>query len=407
MDWHETRLYYTDAYLTQFEARVLEQFPVGEYWGVVLDRSAFYPTSGGQPHDTGWLNGAPVIDVFERETDKAVVHVLSRPLEGERVQGQVNWERRFDFMQQHTGQHILSHVCEALLDADTVGFHLTESTLTIDITHAPLTWEEWQAVEERANAIVFADQPVEAQFMTAAEVNALPLRKQPTVAGPIRIVRTAGLDYSPCGGTHCRTTGSVGLILIRKAERRGAETRLDFVCGQRALADAHRKNRLVNELAASLSVGEVEVAAAVARLQEEVKSTARQLKQAENRLLDFEVEQLLRQAETIGEIRLVRATLSHDNPMWAKYLAVRLAERPKCVALIGFVQDNSVQLTFSRSGDMPVDMRPLVKEACRIVGGGGGGQPNMAQGGGSRPDQLELALDGAVQSLRTLLLSQP
>lgn len=407
MDLRETRLYYKDAYLTEFDAHVVEKFAVDNYWGVVLDRSAFYPTSGGQPHDTGVLNDIPVVDVFERETDKAVVHVLSRPVEGEEVHGQVDWERRFDFMQQHTGQHILSHVCEAVLDADTVGFHLTETMLTIDITHAPLSVEEWQAIEERANAIVFADQPVEAQFMTEAEVSALPLRKQPTVAGPIRIVRTAGLDYSPCGGTHCRTTGSVGLILIRKAERRGTETRLDFVCGRRALTDAHRKNHLVNELAASLSVGEGEVAAAVARLQEESKSTMRQLKQTENRLLDFEVEGLLHQAQTIGDIRLVRVTLSHDNPMWAKYLAVRLAERPKCVALIGFVQNNSVQLTFSRSADTPVDMRPLLKDACRMVGGGGGGQPNMAQGGGSRPDQLELALEATVQSLKALLLSQP
>lgn len=407
MDLRETRLYYQDAYLTHFDAQVLEQFPVEKNWGVVLDHSAFYPTSGGQPHDTGTLNGVPVINVFEREADKAVVHVLSCPLDEEQVHGQVNWERRFDFMQQHTGQHILSHACEALLDADTVGFHLTESMLTIDITHAPLTLDEWQAIQEAANAIVFANEPVESQFMSEAEVNTLPLRKRPTVAGPIRIVRTAGRDYSPCGGTHCRTTGSVGLILIRKAERRGPETRLDFVCGRRALADAHRKNHLVNELAASLSVGEVEVTAAVARLQEEAKSVARQLKQAENRLLDFEVEQLLRQAETIGDIRVVRITLSRDNPTWAKYLAVRLAERPKCVALIGFVQDDSVQLTFSRSGDTPVDMRPLLKEACRIVGGGGGGQPNMAQGGGSRPDQLEHALEGAVQSLKKLLLSQP
>jgi len=406
MDLRKTRLYYADAYLTDFDAHILEQFPVDKNWGVVLDRSAFYPTSGGQPHDTGTLNGAPVVDVLEREADKAVVHVVSRWVEGETVHGHINWERRFDFMQQHTGQHILSHVCEALLDADTVGFHLTETMLTIDITHAPLTLEEWQAVEERANAIVFADQPVEAQFMTQAEVSTLPLRKQPTVAGPIRVVRTANLDYSPCGGTHCRTTGAVGLILIRKAERRGNETRLDFVCGRRALTEAHRKNRLVNEMAASMSVGESELAAAVVRLQEEMKSCARQLKQTENRLLDFEVEQLLSQAERLGDVRLVKNVLG-GNPAWAKYLATRLAEQPKCVALIGFVREDSVQLTFSRSEDVPVDMRPLLKEACRVVGGGGGGQPNMAQGGGSRPDQLKLALDATVQALKTSLLSQP
>jgi len=231
----------------------------------------------------------PVVEVFEREADKAVVHIVSRPLEGEMAHGQVNWARRFDHMQQHTGQHVLSHVFEALLDADTVGFHLTDDVLTIDIAHAPLAPEEWQAAEERANAIVFADLPVEGRFMAQAEVNKLPLRKQPTVTGPIRIVQTGSLDYSPCGGTHCRSTGSIGLILIRKAERRGAETRLDFVCGWRALTDAHRKNRLVNEVSTGLSVGENDLPEAISRLQEEVKSSARQLKQTENRLLDFGV----------------------------------------------------------------------------------------------------------------------
>ncbi len=178
------------------------------------------------------------------------------------------------------------------------------------------------------------------------------------------------------------------------------------MCGWRALVDAHRKNRLVNEVSASLSVGESEMAEAVARLQEEVKSSARLLKQAEIRLLDFEVEQLLSQAEMLGDVRLVKSVLSNRNPMWAKHLATRLMECPKCVALMGFVQDNSVQLTFARSEDVPADMRPLLKEACRIVGGGGGGQPNIAQGGGSRVDQIVSALDASVQSLKALLLSQ-
>ena len=403
MDLIERRLYHQDAYLTEFDAHLVEQFPLKKAWGVVLDRSAFYPTSGGQPYDTGTLNGVEVSDVFERDDAKAVVHVVSQKLDSDVVHGQVDWARRFDHIQQHTGQHILSHAFESLLDADTVGFHLSDDVLTIDIAHAPLRLEDWHVVEDRANAIVFADLPVAAQFMEQEEVSQLPLRKRPTVSGPIRIVRTGDLDYSPCGGTHCRSTGSVGLILIRKIERKGSETRIDFVCGGRAVADCRRKNRLVNEVSSQLSVGEGELADAVARSQEEIKSCHRQLRQAEDRLLGYEAEELLAQAEMVGNVRVVKTVVTDRSPASAKHLVIRLMDQPNCAVLLARVQDNRVQLTFGRSDDVLVDMRPLLKDACRIVGGGGGGQPNMVQGGGSRVDQVGPALDSAVQSLQALL----
>ena len=399
----ENGLYYQDAYLTEFDAHIVEQFPLEKAWGVVLDRSAFYPTSGGQPHDIGTLDGVAVSDVFEREDDRAVVHVVNQKLDRDAVHGRVDWARRFDHMQQHTGQHILSHAFESLLDADTVGFHLSDDALTIDIAHAPLSVEDWHAVEDGANAIVFADLPVAAQFMGQEEVSQLPLRRQPTVTGRIRVVQMGDLDYSPCGGTHCRSTGSVGLILIRKIERRGSETRNDFVCGGRALADCRRKNRLVNEVSSQLTVGEGELVDAVTRSQEEIKSCHRLLRQTEDRLLGYEAGELLAEAQMVRNVRVVKAVLTDKSPTSAKLLAIRLMDQPNCAALLARVHDNSVQLTFVRSDDVPVDMRSLLKDACHIVGGGGGGQPNMAQGGGSRADQVDLALDSALQSLQTLL----
>jgi alanyl-tRNA synthetase len=400
VDLTESRLYYRDAYLAEFDARLVEQFLLGQAWGVVLDQTAFYPTSGGQPHDTGLLNGVTVTDVIEREEDKAIVHVVEQKLDGSLVRGQVDWARRFDLMQQHTGQHILSHAFEALLDADTVGFHLSDETLTIDISRAPLSLEDCAAVEGRANAVVFADYPVDAHFVSQAEVGRLPLRKPPAVKGPIRIVQVGSLDYSPCGGTHCRSSGAVGLIAIRKVERRGVETRIEFVCGGRALADYRRKNRALGEAAGQLSVGEMELPEAVSRLSEEVKAVHRQLKLAEDRLLEYEVTHWLARAEAIGDTRLVKAIIVERNAASVKYLAVRLMAEPRCVALLGLVQGNSAQLTFARSNELTIDMRPLLKEACRMIGGGGGGQPNMAQGGGSRTDQVLLALDAAARTVR-------
>ena len=403
MDVVENRLYYRDAYLTSFEGRVIEQFAVDDSWGVVLDRSAFYPTSGGQPHDAGTLHGIPVLDVVEREEDKAVVHVLGRKLTDERALGKVDWTRRFDYMQQHTGQHILSHVFETLLDAETVGFHLTEDALTIDIEHQPLTLEEWQMVEDRANALVFADLPVVARFMSRDEVARLPLRKPPTVTGSIRIVQVGDVDYSPCGGTHCRSSGSVGVILMRKIERKGTGMRVDFVCGGRAMRDARSKNRLVNDVSTALSVGDFELADAVRRLQSELKTSQQELRRANEGLLDFETGELLGGADEYAGVRMVRTVLSGGSPTMAKHLAVRLMEHPGTVAAVAHTDGSSVQLTLSRSDDVPIDVRPVLKDACRLIGGGGGGQPNMAQGGGSRVDQIERALDRAIQSLKVAL----
>jgi alanyl-tRNA synthetase len=284
-----------------------------------------------------------------------------------------------------------------------VGFHLTDDVLTIDVTHAPLEQDQWYAVEEQANAMIYADLPVVAQFMTEVEVSKLPLRRPPVVTGPIRVVRVDDLDYSPCGGTHCRSTGSVGLILIRKIERRGTETRVDFVCGRRALADYRSKNRLVSEVSNQLSVGEWELPNAVSRAQDEIKSCHRQLKRAEDRLLEYEAGELLSQAKPVADVRLVRAILDDRDAASAKHLAIRLMSDPRCVALLALVQGSSVQLTFARSDDLTVDMRPLLQDACRIVGGGGGGQPNMAQGGGARVDQIDSALDSAVKALSEML----
>ncbi len=426
MDIVASRLYYDNAFLREFDAPIVEQFPVGRDVGVVLERTAFYPTSGGQPHDTGLLNGVPVVDVFEREADQAVVHVVSLPLSGSSAHGEIDWARRFDLMQQHTGQHILSHAAEALLDADTVGFHLSDDTLTIDLSRAPLSSADAAALAERANAMIFADLPVAAAFRTQAEVDRLPLRKPPAVSGPIRIVQIGApddarqyapdrarqgapdcdVDFSPCGGTHCRSTGAVGQILIRKIERRGSDSRLEFVCGGRALANAQRTQRWVSELAGQFSVGEGELTEAVGRVVNEAKTLRRDLKTAEDRLLHHQAVDLIRDAEMIGETRLVKVMFAKRDPAWIKHLALQLMELSHCVVLLGLIQDGRAQLTFARSADLAVDVRPLLRDACQHVGGGGGGQANIAQGGGPKAENVEFALNAAGQAVRTLLAQQ-
>ncbi|MFQ5812064.1 MAG: DHHA1 domain-containing protein [Anaerolineae bacterium] len=391
------RLYYLDPYRLEFEARVVEQTSVGAKPGVILESTCFYPTSGGQPHDEGHLNDVPVINVFERE-DKAIVHVLATELKGDLVHGVIDWERRFDHMQQHTGQHILSQAFLQLLKAETVSFHLGKEASTIDVDKAPLAASQLDRVEDVANEIVFADRPVKTHLMAEEELAGLPLRKLPAVEMPIRIVEVKGFDYSPCGGTHCQRTGEVGLIKITKVERRGQDTRVEFLCGGRALADYRGKNRTVNELANRFSVGAWELAEAVERLAEEGKSSQRELNAAQNRLLDYEAAELLAEAEQHGDIRVVRKVFADREGEEVRRLALRLMESEGSVALLGAAGDKA-HLFFARSADLPYDMNDLLKKACQVVGGGGGGQRHFAQGGGPDGSKVGEALKIAHERL--------
>jgi len=391
------RLYYLDPYRLEFEARVVERMSVGAKPGVVLESTCFYPTSGGQPRDEGHLNGVPVTNVFERE-DKAIVHVLATELKGGLARGVIDWERRFDHMQQHTGQHILSQAFLQLLNAETVGFHLGKEASTIDVDKAPLVVSQLDKVEDLTNEIGFADRPVRTYLATETELAGLPLRKLPTVEMPIRIVEVEGFDYSPCGGTHCHRTGEVGLIKITRVERRGQDTRVEFLCGGRALTDYRGKNRTVNELANRFSVGVWELAEAVERLAEEAKSSRRELNAAKNRLLAYEAAELLAEAEQHGDIRVVRKVFTDREGEEVRRLSLRLMESEGSVALLG-LSGGKAQLFFACSADLPYDMNDLLKRACQVVGGGGGGRRHFAQGGGPDGSKVGEALEAAYERL--------
>jgi alanyl-tRNA synthetase len=399
------KLYHEDAYRQEFQAQVLERVAVSNGLGLILDKTCFYPTSGGQPHDQGTLNGIPVSDVFEREDDGAVVHVVDGEVEGsvlrkgETVHGQIDWERRFDHMQQHTGQHILSQAFLRLLDAETVGFHLSAEISTIDVDKAPLEAAQLDKVEELANAIVFADRPVRTYFVDQDRMQDLALRKQPRVTGPIRIIEVEDFDLSPCGGTHVKAAGEVGPVVITKSERRGSETRVEFLCGGRALTDYRRQRRIVSELATRFSVGDWELVEAVNRLAEEAKRYRKELNAARNQLLDYEAARLWAEAEERDGLRIVRTILAEGDSGTLKGLAQRLAEKEACVAFLGLKGDRA-QLVFARSANLPYDMSALLKGACQIIGGSGGGRPDMAQGGGPAEDRLEEALEFALRALR-------
>ena len=403
------RLYYGDPYLTRFAARVQESLEWEGRPAVLLDRTAFYPTGGGQPTDTGVLratdgstgpDGVGVIEVLERPEDGEVLHVLAQPLDAQEVEGELDWQRRFDLMQQHTGQHILSAVALDVLKANTVGFHLSDDYATIDLDRAPLSDEDLTKVEDLANAAVFEDRQAVARFVPDEEVPSLPLRKALVHEGPVRVVEIPDLDCSACGGTHVRRTGEVGLIKITRSERRGDETRIEFLCGRRALADYRAKNALLMNLAREYTVGHWEVADLVGRLAGELKESRRELRQVRDALLDSEAAVLWHESTAAGAARIVHAHLPGRAPDDLKHLAQRLVEHPRTAVLLASGEEGQKGFfTFARSDDLDVHMGALVREACQVIGGGGGGRPEFAQGGGPQGDGVISALESTLDSL--------
>jgi alanyl-tRNA synthetase len=399
------RLYYSDAYHTTFDATVVEYLTLNDTPAVVLGRTAFYPTGGGQPHDTGALNRIAVVDVVEREADQAVIHVLpsaraGNPLRpGDQVQGEINWTRRFDHMQQHTGQHLLSQAFVQTAEADTVGFHLSDDYSTIDLNRAPLKEDDVARTETLANQILFEDRPVLARFLEPDEVAALPLRKMPPPKEMIRVVQIEGFDWSACGGTHVKRTGEIGIVKVVRSERRGSETRITFLCGHRALAHYHMLNALTRDLALDLSVGIEELPEVIDRLQTEARTVRKERDRLRELLLDYEAAALTTGAQLVGPVSLVRKVFEAREMEEVRRLATRIANQPGHVVLLG-VKGKKAQLIFARSADLSYDMRPLLRGACGLVGGGGGGGPELTQGGGSLPDRIDEALVHATDLLR-------
>ena len=380
------RLYYADPYSTHFSARATERLAWEGHPAAVLDRTAFYPNSGGQPADRGTLGGVAVIDVVVREHDSAVVHVLQQalPERADMVAGVVDWPRRFDHMQQHTGQHILSAAFEQVLDADTVGFHLGAEVSTVDINGARLDPEAVIPVEELANRVIWEDRPVRTCFVGADELASLPLRRPPAVEGPVRIVDVEDFDVNPCGGTHVARAGEIGLVKTVSLEHRGNETRVEFVCGGRALRDYRTKNEMINRLTTVLTVGHWELDQAVERLQVEAKQLRQGLRKARKRLLEVEAGELAAVAQaglSAGHkpYRVVSRVWERREPDELRALAQELAQLPDAVALLASAGGRT-DLCFARGEGVDLDVAALLKEACAQLGGKGGGRSHLAQG---------------------------
>ena len=377
------RLYYHDPYLREFDALVTRALDVDGRPAVLLDRTAFYPTAGGQPFDVGTLGAARVVDVIDSD-DEEIVHVLDRRIdEGERVRGVLDWERRFDHMQQHTGQHVLSAAFDALLSARTESFHLGAESATIDLAKV-VTVEQIARAESAANAVVWEDRAVSIRFVDAVDAARLPLRKESLRTGTLRLIEVEAFDISACGGTHVSRTGAIGLIAVSGTEKVRGGTRVEFVCGGRALAKFRLAQNAAAGAARTLSVLPAELPAAIDRLQSDLKTASKTIRDLQLRLAEHEAARL---AQNPGAVVEVLEGWGQDG---LKAIASAVARRPGAAAVLLSAPAPSA-IVIARAPDAAIDAAGVLKKLIERFGGKGGGRSDLAQGGGLLGDPAEIA----------------
>jgi alanyl-tRNA synthetase len=409
------RLYYHNSFLYDFVAALegVRKTPDGRT-AVVLDRTTFYPTSGGQVFDTGWLELEPlesergkflpklrVTEVAEEEGG-AILHFV----EGEvppgpvRARGFIDVERRRDHMQQHSGQHILSAAFVELFQMSTVSFHMGEESCTIDLDTKALTAEQVRKAEQRANDVILEDRAVSMQFVSPEKAREMGLRKLPPAErAQLRLIGIENFDLCACGGTHVRSTGQVGIILCRKIEKAKQGFRVEFVCGERALRTARRDYETLTEAAGLLSAHMWDVSAQIKRQAEELRSAGKSQQKLLEEIAELRASQLVAETPEQNGFRLVAQVLRDRDLAFAKLLAQKLTREPGTVAVLGAAAGQPV-LVLAQTPGMKFDMGALMKETMTALGARGGGSKDLAQGGVPDASKVEAIVQQIADKLR-------
>ena len=374
------KLYWQDPYRTTFTARVAQRLD-GERPGVILNRTIFYATGGGQPHDTGLLGGVRVVDVTSDDVG-TIIHWLEKPLpeDADEVSGEIDWPRRYDHMQQHSGQHLLSAAFQDILYRPTIGFHLSANTVTIDLPGPPPDDGAVSRVLDFVQSAIAEARPITARELPLTEAIRLPLRKPPSVDGPIRVVEIQGLDWSACGGAHVRDTSEIGHLVITRMERRGDQTRVYFLAGGRAYADHLQRIRITRELSASLTTGVEDLPAAIGRMQEQVQQSQKALRQAQERIIRAEAQRLIAEAPHSAGVDIVYHIMESGDPKALNQLSQALISFPNVVAMLGWLGEGRPRWIAGRSENVPLDMLESLTELKETFGVRGGGSPELIQG---------------------------
>lgn len=392
------RLYYDNAYLTEFDAQVLACVPNGDHFDVLLNQSAFYPTSGGQPFDTGVLGAAQVVDVNVR--DGEVWHTVTQEMSvGETVHGKIDWLRRFDHMQQHAGDHMIAGALHRLMGGVTIGLHVSDEISTIDVSMPEgatrISDEDIRRIEMDVNDHIQRDVPIRCWFPEESELQVLPLRKKPTVSEHVRIVAIGDDEMVACGGTHPSTAGQIGLVKIVSVTPARGKMRVAFLAGQRALQDYFKCYEAAHKAAEKLSSGVDTLCASVAVMQEKLHAAEYELVRFRKEQLMAQVPRMIEEAEVLRDGTKLVACFVEADAMLLRDVVSQLIEQSGVIALMGAKNGDQAMYVFGRSADGKADMGALLRDAARPLGGKGGGKPDFAQGGGC----VEI-LEAACQKLR-------
>lgn len=394
------KLYYENQYIKEFTAEVINAIEKNNEFHVELDKTYFYPESGGQPSDIGYIESIPVIYVYENEG--AIYHVLEKKLlKIHRVKCSIDWERRFDHMQQHLGQHILSASFSQLYNATTIGFHLSKDYCTIDLDKS-LDNEQLGMGEKMANKIIVDNITVETLFPTNSELKKLPLKKKILKSDEqIRIVKIAEIDINPCCGTHPRSTIEVQMIKITKCEKYKSGIRIEFLCGNRAVNDYFKRFELTSKLSNILSCNTNDILEGIQKINVDLNKTVIENKSLKSQVVDYEVQNMLSNCEILNGIRVLKSIYNNIDLKQVNLLATKLITFPNVIVLFGVKCEDKANLLFMCSKDMKViSMNSLLKDAITLIDGKGGGSDFSAQGGGKNNNNLGSALEYAFTKVK-------
>ena len=388
------RIYYDDAFVKEFEAEVLscsEQARNGAIRSrVVLDRTALYPASGGQPDDRGRIGGAAVVEIVD-EGDE-IAHFVDAPVSLGPVKGEVDWKRRFDHMQQHTGQHLLSAVLQTRFGRETVSFHLGEEICTIDLRGAEPDAKTLVAAEEATNEIIFEDRPVQVRYATREELRALGVRKEVDREGIWRVIEIERADLQPCGGTHVARTGQIGMVQLRRCTKIRQDWRLEFLCGERVARAARADYEARRGIAEKLKCSTEEVGAVVEKALAERDASFKSAKARGERLAELEAGKMVRETPAGPDgVRVVARVFEGAEASFVLMLAPAIAAQEKTVALIA--RRECGHIFFGQHPSVGKDMNALMKKVLGEIGGKGGGTKDFARGALTDPAMAAKAIE--------------
>ena len=395
------RIYLENPYLREINARVIDKQYIDNKFYLKLDRTIFYPNlKGGQPRDKGTINGLEVIDVYEDEKD--IVHVIGENIFSDRVQLSINWNTRLDYMQQHSGQHLISSIFYKLYNAETVGFYIGKTCVYIDITIPQLKKEDVIRVENFANNVIYSNFDIKTYTMGKGDVDRIPIRKDPDINSDIRIVEIDGMDYSPCSGTHHRSTGEIGMIKIRNWKKYKGNIRVEFVCGKRALKDYTWKNDCINNISTLLSSKDIDSYKKVEDLYYEKEKLKKENRDLKEKLLKYMSKELLKKRIDIGNVKIIYNIFNEESFKEISYITTILKEDKNIICLFGMENEDKCQFILSKSKNIDINMDRLFKEIEKSKNIKGGGNAERVQGKCEKAD-LKYILNSSFKLIESSL----